>query len=303
MQTLRWHEADQGQTFDLTQIPTEFQAAAEEAREELVEAIASEDDALLEKYIEGEEITEAELLRGIRTATLNNRLIPVLCGTALKNQGVQPLLDAVIAFLPSPSDVPPIEGVVPGKDRAEDRESKDDAPFAALAFKIARDPNVAKIVYCRIYSGTLKRGDVLYNVTKDTKERVTRILQVHANKRETCNEAHAGDIVALVGLKNATTGDTLTTASHPILLESMVFPEPVISVAIEPRSERDKDALEETLDFMMEEDPTFTVQLDDETGQRVISGMGEAASGNLDRSDASRVSSQCACEQIAGCLS
>ena len=275
MKALRWHEDDQGQTFDLIQIPAELGAAAEQAREELIETVASEDDDLLEKYLEGEEITEAELLRGIRLATLKNRLVPVLCGTALKNQGVQPLLDAVIDFLPSPIDVPPIEGTVPRKDRKEERESKDDAPFAALAFKIARDPNVAKIVYCRIYSGTLQRGDVVYNVTKNTKERVTRILQMHANKRETCDEAHAGDIVALVGLKNTTTGDSLTPVSHPILLESMVFPEPVISVAIEPRSERDKDTLEETLDFMMEEDPTFTVQIDDETGQRVISGMGE----------------------------
>ena len=275
MQALRWHVEDQGQTFDLTHIPAELQAEAEEAREKLVEAVASEDDTLLEKYLEGEEITEEDLLDGIRLATLQNRLVPVLCGTALKNQGVQPLLNAVINFLPSPIDVPPIVGIVPGKDRKEERASTDDAPFAALAFKIARDPNVAKIVYCRIYSGTLQRGDVVHNVTKNTKERVTRILQVHANKREACNEAHAGDIVVLVGLKNTTTGDTLTTASHPILLESMVFPEPVISVAIEPRSERDKDALEETLNFMMEEDPTFTVQIDDETGQRVISGMGE----------------------------
>ena len=150
MKTLRWHEEDQGQTFDLTDIPDELEAAAEEAREELIEAVTSEDDVLLEKYLEGEEITEAELLDGIRLATLNNRLVPVLCGTALKNQGVQPLLDAIINFLPSPIDVPPIEGIVPGKDRKEDRESKDDAPFAALAFKIARDPNVSKIVYCRI---------------------------------------------------------------------------------------------------------------------------------------------------------
>ncbi len=275
MKAIRWHEEDHGQTFDLTGIPAELGVEAEEAREALIEAVASENDVLLEKYLEGEEITEAELLDGIRIATLNNRLVPVLCGTALKNQGVQPLLDAVINFLPSPIDVPPIEGIVPSTESKEHREPKDDAPFAALAFKIARDPNVAKIVYCRIYSGTLRRGDVISNVTKDTKERVTRILQIHANKQEACDEAHAGDIVALVGLKSTTTGDTLTVASRPILLESMVFPEPVISVAIEPRSERDKDALEETLNFMMEEDPTFTVQINDETGQRVISGMGE----------------------------
>ncbi|MCH8294216.1 elongation factor G [Candidatus Poribacteria bacterium] len=275
MQAIRWHSDDLGQTFEFTDIPVELQSDAEAAREEMIETIASEDDTLLEKYLEGEEITEAELIHGIRAGTLESAFVPVLCGTALKNQGVQPLLDAIIDFLPSPLDVPPIQGIVPKKDQKQIREAKDEAPLTALAFKVASDPNVDRIVYCRIYSGILKRGSVVYNVTKEAKERVTRILQMHANKREVCNEAYAGDIVALVGLKQTQTGDTLTLAEHPILLESIDFPSPVISVAIEPGSERDKDKLEETLRILMDEDPTFTVTIDKDTGQRVISGMGE----------------------------
>ena len=275
MKSIRWQADDQGRTFDLEDIPLELQAEAEEAREAMIEAVASEDDTLLEKYVEGQEITEAELLSGIRSGTLKNAFSPVLCGTALKNQGIQPLLDAVVDFLPSPLDVPPIEGIVPKRDKPEVREAKDNAPFSALAFKIASDPNVDKIIYCRIYSGTLNRADVLYNVTKDTRERVTRILQMHANKQQVCDAAYAGDIVALVGLKQTTTGDTLTYVAHPILLESIKFPDPVISVAIEPRSQSDRDKLEETLQILMEEDPTFAATTDKETGQRVISGMGE----------------------------
>lgn len=275
MKAIHWNVDDQGWTFDSQEIPSELQSEACEAREAMIEIIAGEDDFLLEKYVEGAEITEAELLNGIRTGTLNNAFCPVLCGTALKNQGVQPLLDAVIQFLPSPLDVPPIEGTHPKTEKSDTREAKDNAPFSALAFKIASDPNVDKIIYCRIYSGTLKRGDVLYNVAKNTRERVTRILEMHANKQLVCDEMHAGDIVALVGLKKTTTGDTLTHARHPILLESITFPNPVISVAIEPTSQSDKDKLEETLQVLMEEDPTFSVAIDKETGQRVISGMGE----------------------------
>ena len=275
MKTVRWNIDDQGWTFDSEDIPPELQSEADEAREAMIEVIAGEDDALLEKYIEGAEITETELLRGIRSGTLKNAFCPVLCGTALKNQGVQPLLDAVIHYLPSPLDVPPIQGTLPKTDEPCVREAKDSVPFSALAFKIASDPNVEKIIYCRIYSGTLQRGDVLYNVAKDTKERVSRILEMHANKQEVCDEMHAGDIVALVGLKKTTTGDTLAHVAHPILLESIKFPDPVISVAIEPTSQSDKDKLEETLKILMEEDPTFSVTIDKETGQRVISGMGE----------------------------
>ncbi|MDE0186035.1 MAG: elongation factor G [Candidatus Poribacteria bacterium] len=275
MEAIHWNVDDQGWTFDSQEIPSELQSEAREAREAMIEIIAGEDDFLLEKYVEGAEITEAELLNGIRTGTLKNAFCPVLCGTALKNQGVQPLLDAVIQFLPSPLDVPPIEGTHPKTEKSDTREAKDNAPFSALAFKIASDPNVDKIIYCRIYSGTLKRGDVLYNVAKNSRERVTRILEMHANKQLVCDEMHAGDIVALVGLKKTTTGDTLTHARHPILLESINFPDPVISVAIEPTSQSDKDKLEETLQVLMEEDPTFSVAIDKETGQRVISGMGE----------------------------
>jgi elongation factor G len=275
MRAIRWHTEDQGQTFDVGEIPPELQTEAKAARDAMLETVVGENDKLLEKYLEGEEITEAELIAGIRAGTLKGAFFPALCGAALRNQGVQPLLDAVVDFLPSPVDAPPIEGVVPDTDRKEARESRDDAPFAALAFKIASDPNVDKIIYCRIYSGVLKRGDVVYNVAKGVKERVTRILQMHANKRQVCEETYAGDIVALVGLKKTTTGDTLTDEDHPILLESMLFPEPVLSVAIEPKSEKDKDKLEQTLQLLMEEDPTFSVKIDPETGQRVISGMGE----------------------------
>ena len=275
MKAVRWNIDDQGATFDSDDIPSELRSEAEEARKAMIETIAGEDDILLEKYIDGDEITEAELLNGIRSGTLKNTFCPVLCGTALKNQGVQPLLDAVIRFLPSPIDVPPIQGTLPKRDEPGVREASDNAPFSALAFKIASDPNVDKIIYCRIYSGTLKRGDVLYNVAKKTRERVTRILQMHANKQEVCDEMHAGDIVALVGLKKTATGDTLTHPAHPILLESIKFPDPVISVAIEPASQSDKDKLEETLQILMDEDPTFSVTIDKDTGQRVISGMGE----------------------------
>ena len=275
MNAIRWHDDDLGQTFELTDIPAELQAEAEAAREEMVEAVASEDDTLLEKYLEGETITETELIDGIRTGTLNGTFVPVLCGTALKNQGIQPLLDAVVDFLPSPLDVPSIEGTIPETEQAEIREAKDDEPFAALAFKIASDPNVDRIVYCRIYSGTLNRGAVIHNAASGAKERVTRILQMHANKREVCDAAYAGDIVALVGLKETKTGDTLTPPDSALLLESMVFPNPVISVAIEPRSEKDREKLEETLEILMDEDPTFAVAIDEETGQRTISGMGE----------------------------
>ncbi|MDE0503419.1 MAG: elongation factor G [Candidatus Poribacteria bacterium] len=275
MKAIRWHEEDFGQTFDFEDIPADFVTHATEMRETLIDTVAAEDDNLLEKYLEGEIITEEELTHGIRVGTLKGSFVPVLCGTSLKNQGVQPLIDAVVNYLPSPIDVPPIEGTVPASDYEEKREASDDAPFAALAFKIASDANVERIVYCRIYSGTLDRGSRVYNVVSGKTERISRILQMHANKQHVCNTAFAGDIVALVGLRSTKTGDTLTFPEHPILLESIRFPDPVISVAIEPKSERDKDKLEGTLQILMDEDPTFTVTIDPETGQRVISGMGE----------------------------
>ena len=275
MKAIRWHDEDFGQTFDLEDIPSDMVAEATEMRETLIDTVAAEDDELLEKYLDGEVISDEELTCGIRVGTLGGAFVPVLCGTSLKNQGVQPLIDAVVTYLPSPLDVLPIEGIVPTSGHGETREPSDDAPFAALAFKVASDANVDRIVYCRIYSGTLGRGSRVYNVVNGRTERITRILQMHANKQQVCDTAYAGDIVALVGLRSTKTGDTLTFPEHPILLDSISFPDPVISVAIEPQSESDKDKLEETLQILMDEDPTFTVAIDSDTGQRVISGMGE----------------------------
>ena len=288
---MRWDATDHGQTYVKTEIPPEFQDEVAHARETLYESVAVEDEALLEKYLGGEEITHAELLTAIRAATLQGKLFPVLCGSSLKNQGVQPLLDAVVDFLPSPADVPPIEGTIPhpasGGERSKrsknasaeqdrvTRVANDAAPFSALAFKVASHPTVDKLVYCRIYSGVLKRGESIYNVRSEKRERINRILQMHANKEAVCDAAYAGDIVALVGLKDTKTGDTVTDPREPILLESITFPDPVISIAIEPERASDADALEETLEKLMDEDPTFTVGIDQETGQRIISGMGE----------------------------
>ena len=288
---LRWDTTDLGQTYIEAEIPPEFQDEVAQAREALYESVAIEDEALLEKYLGGEEITHAELLTVIRAATLQGNLFPVLCGSSLKNQGVQPLLDAVIDFLPSPLDVPPIEGTAPDSASGDKRSKgaknaseaqdivtripNDEAPFSALAFKVASHPTVDKLVYCRIYSGVLKRGEVVYNVRSKKRERINRILQMHANKEAVCDAAYAGDIVTLVGLKDTKTGDTLTDPGAPILLESITFPDPVISIAIEPERASDADALEETLEKLMDEDPTFTVGIDKETGQRIISGMGE----------------------------
>lgn len=288
---MRWDATDLGQTYIEAEIPSEFQDAVAHAREALYESVVVEDEALLEKYLEGEEITHTELRTVIRAATLRGTLFPVLCGSSLKNQGVQPLLDAVIDFLPSPADVPPIEGTVPhsasngGRSKRAKKASaeqdivtriaNDNAPFSALAFKVISHPTVDKLVYCRIYSGILTRGEVVYNVRSQKRERINRILQMHANKEAVCDAAYAGDIVALVGLKDTKTGDTLTDSREPILLESITFPDPVISIAIEPERASDADALEETLEKLMDEDPTFTVGIDKETGQRIISGMGE----------------------------
>ncbi len=288
---MRWDTTDFGQTYTEAEIPSGLQDEAAAARENLFESIAVEDEVLLEKYLGGEEITRHELLEGIRAATLKRALVPVFCGSSLKNQGVQPLLDAVIDFLPSPADVPPIEGTalhltsggarskpaeVPSVEQEKVTRTADDtAPLSALAFKVASHPTVDKLVYCRVYSGTLESGAVVYNVRSERRERVNRILQMHANKEAVSNVAYAGDIVALVGLKHTKTGDTIADEKKPILLESITFPEPVISIAIEPERASDADALEETLEKLMDEDPTFTVGIDKETGQRIISGMGE----------------------------
>ena len=288
---MRWDATDLGQTYTEVEIPSELQDEAAQAREHLLESIAVEDEVMLEKYLDGEEITHDEVLDSVRTATLKRALVPVFCGSSLKNQGVQPLLDAVIDFLPSPLDVPPIEGTVPqsthsrppSKRTAEvsveqdtvTRTADDTAPLSALAFKVASHPTVDKLVYCRVYSGTLQSGAAVYNVRSEKRERVNRILQMHANKEAVSDAAYAGDIVALVGLKHTKTGDTITDEKQPIVLESITFPEPVISIAIEPERASDADVLEETLEKLMDEDPTFTVGIDKETGQRIISGMGE----------------------------
>ena len=275
MKALYWNTNDQGQTFEFCDIPPAMQDEAELTREAMIEEISSQNDELLEKYLENESISEDLIKSAIRSGTLANVFFPIMCGASLRNVGVHPLIDAIVDFLPSPKEVPAIEGIVPNTENVEKREPTEDQPFSALAFKVASDLNVDKIVYCRLYSGVLKKGQVVLNVSKNKKERVMRILQVHANKKENCDQAYPGDIVALVGLKDTTTGDTLASQKHPLLLENIVFPEPVISVAIEPTSESDKSKLDSTIQILMEEDPTFTMEIDKETGQRVISGMGE----------------------------
>ncbi len=257
-------------------VPDAMQEQVTELRHDLIEAAVEHDEELLEKYLEGQELTEEEVRRAIRAATVAGEITPVLCGSAFKNKGVQRLLDAVVDYLPSPLDVPPVKGHLPQHDEHEaTRDASDDAPFSALAFKIATDPYVGRLTYFRVYSGSLKAGSYVLNSTQDSKERVSRLLQMHANKREEREEVFAGDIAAAIGLKGTKTGDTLCDADDPIVLESMSFPEPVIRVAIEPKTKADQDKLSEALQKLAEEDPTFRVHTDEETGQTLISGMGE----------------------------
>ncbi|HXH84101.1 MAG TPA: elongation factor G, partial [Candidatus Tectomicrobia bacterium] len=257
-------------------VPESLRDKVEQLRHELVEAVAETDEALLERYLEGQELSEEELRRGIRQATIRGTLVPVLCGAAFKNKGVQQLLDAVIDYLPSPVDIPPVKGHLPHHDETiVEREASDEAPFAALAFKIMTDPYVGKLTFFRVYSGSLRAGSYVYNSTKDKRERVGRLLQMHANHREERDEVFAGDIAAAIGLRDTKTGDTLCDPEHPIILEAMRFPEPVISVAIEPKTKADQDKLSIALGKLAEEDPTFRVHTDPETGQTIISGMGE----------------------------
>ncbi|MGC8460474.1 MAG: elongation factor G [Candidatus Dormibacteria bacterium] len=265
---------DLGTQSDVSDIPEEMMEQAKKYHAELVEAAAECDDHLMEKYLEGEEGTKEELIRALRTGTVNGSLVPVTCGSALKNKGVQPMLDAVVHFLPSPVDRPAIAGASLSGEPLE-RHVSDDEPFAALAFKVATDPFVGKLTFFRVYSGVLKSGSYVYNATKQTKERVGRLLQMHANHREEIEEVRAGDIAAAIGLRDTTTGDTLSAENAPIVLESMIFPEPVISVAIEPKTKADQDKMGIALQKLAEEDPTFRVRLDTETGQTIISGMGE----------------------------
>jgi elongation factor G len=265
-----------GKTFTEEAVPTEYDAAVAEARHAAIEAAVEHDEGLLEKYLGGEELSIEEIARAIRQATISGHFVPILCGASFKNKGVQHLLDAVIDYLPSPTEVPPIQGHLPHHDETfETRAVADDAPFSALAFKIATDPFVGKLTYVRIYSGLLAAGSYAYNSTKDKRERVGRLLQMHANKREEIQEVRAGDICAVIGLKDTRTGDTLCDDDNPIILEAMKFPAPVIDVAIEPKTKADQDKLSMALAKLAEEDPKFRVHSDQETGQTIISGMGE----------------------------
>ena len=257
------------------EIPEEYVELAEEWRTKLVEAVADTDEALMEKYLEGEEISEAELKKAIRTATVNVEFYPVLCGSAFKNKGVQMMLDAVVDYLPSPLDVPAIQGILPDSEETVERHSDDSEPFSALAFKVMTDPYVGRLTFFRVYSGTLQAGSYVQNSTKGKRERVGRILQMHANSRSEIPEVFAGDIAAAVGLKNTTTGDTLCDEKDQVILESMDFPEPVIQVAIEPKSKADQDKMGVALQKLAEEDPTFRAETDHETGETIIAGMGE----------------------------
>ena len=269
------YTSKEGEEWEEGDIPQDLEEEAELYHHHLIEVLAEFDDDLLHKFVEGEEIVPADLKKALRAATLQAGVIPVLCGASFKNKGVQPLLDAVVDFLPSPLDVPPVEGINPRTKEKESREVRDDAPFSALAFKIMTDPYVGKLTFFRVYSGALKSGSYILNVNSNVRERIGRLLQMHANHREEKSEVRIGDIVAAVGLKKTTTGDTLCDPEHPISLESMVFPEPVISVAIEPKTQADQDKLATSLAKLSDEDPTFKVKTDEESGQTIISGMGE----------------------------
>ncbi len=274
MKAVVWSGDDLGASFDVQDIPADLVDQANEYRDKLIEAVADLDDTIMEKYFSGEDISEDEIKEAIRKGTLELKITPVLCGTAFKNKGVQTLLDAVVAYLPSPLDLPPMTGFdLDGKEVA--RATKSDEPFSALAFKIMTDPFMGQLTYFRVYSGTLSSGSYVLNSAKGKKERVGRLLKIHANKREEIKEIHAGDICATVGLKYTTTGDTLSDEKNPVILEAMEFPEPVISVAVEPKTKGDQDKMGLALQKLAQEDPSFRVSVDEETGQTIIAGMGE----------------------------
>jgi elongation factor G len=275
MKAILWSEADQGMTFDYAAIPEDMVAQCEEMREYLIESAAEATDELTEKYLEGGELSEEEIISAIRQRTLANEIVPVIGGSAFKNKGVQAMLDAVIQYLPSPTEVKAIEGTLEDGETAAVRKADDDAPFSALAFKIATDPFVGTLTFFRVYSGTLASGTAVYNSVKMKKERVGRMVQMHANSREDIKEVLAGDIAAAIGLKDVTTGDTLCAENSRIVLERMEFPEPVISVAVEPRTKVDQEKMGVALGKLAQEDPSFRVRTDEETGQTIISGMGE----------------------------
>lgn len=276
MKAINWNEDDMGMTFTYEDIPAEYLDTAEQYRTEMIEAAAEASDELMDKYLEGEELTEEEIRSGLRQRTLNNEIVLATCGSAFKNKGVQAVLDAVIQYLPSPTEVKAITGVLDDKDETEaERHSSDDEPFSALAFKIATDPFVGTLTFFRCYSGVVNTGDTVYNPVKGKRERFGRIVQMHAKDREELKEVRAGDIAAAIGLKDVTTGDTLCDPNHVITLERMEFPDPVISIAVEPRSQADQEKMGIALGKLAAEDPSFKVKTDDETGQTIISGMGE----------------------------
>ena len=269
------YKDDLGKEYEMTDIPDDLKDLADEWREKLLESVAEADEELMMKFLEGEEITKAEIKKVIRTATIAGEMIPVTCGSAYRNKGVQLMLDAVIDYMPSPLDIPPIKGIVPDTEEEEERPADDNGPFSALAFKIMADPYVGKLAFFRVYSGTLDSGSYVYNSTKGKKERVGRILQMHANKREDIEKVYSGDIAAAVGLKVTTTGDTLCDEKHEIILESMEFPDPVIEIAIEPKTKAGQEKMGIALAKLAEEDPTFKTYTNEDTGQTIIAGMGE----------------------------
>ena len=275
MKEIIWNENDKGMTFVYAEIPADLQIACEEQREKLVEAAAEANEELMEKYLGGEELSEEEIIAGLRQRTINNEIVPVVCGSSFKNKGVQAMLDKVIELLPSPIDIDAIQGINPNTNELDSRVADDGAPFAALAFKIATDPFVGTLTFVRCYSGVLEAGTTVLNSVKDKRERIGRIVQMHANSREEIKEVYAGDIAACVGLKEVITGETLCDINHPIVLERMEFPEPVISVAVEPKTKSDQEKMGMALAKLAQEDPSFRVHTDEETGQTIISGMGE----------------------------
>ncbi|RDF01284.1 elongation factor G [Aggregatibacter aphrophilus] len=274
MKAINWNEADQGMTFTYEDIPADMQAACEEWRQNLVESAAEASEELMEKYLGGEELTEEEIKAGLRQRVLANEIILVTCGSAFKNKGVQAMLDAVVEYLPAPTDIPAIKGINPDETEGE-RHASDEEPFSSLAFKIATDPFVGNLTFFRVYSGVINSGDTVLNSVRQKRERFGRIVQMHANKREEIKEVRAGDIAAAIGLKDVTTGDTLCAIEAPIILERMEFPEPVISVAVEPKTKADQEKMGLALGRLAQEDPSFRVHTDEESGETIISGMGE----------------------------
>ena len=275
MKALLWNDESKGSEYETVEIPAELQDAAAAAREKLIETVASVDDGLMHKYIEGEQIGEEEIRKSLRKGTLELKIVPVVTGSAFKNKGVQTLLDAVVDYLPSPLDVPPVEGKNPKTGEIETRPPDASAPFAGLVFKIMADKHLGQLSFVRIYSGTIKAGSYAYSPLKDTRERVGRLMRMHANKREDIDDASAGEIIAIGGMKQVTTGDTVCDENKPIILEKMEFPAPVIRVAVEPKTRQDQDKLGMALNRLAQEDPSFTVSTDQETGQTIIAGMGE----------------------------